>query len=370
MPGGGSVIRSQICAVRTDRAPSGGAKDFRYKSQPMASSFPSPTDSLASAVVPIEAGAHVTAAAFLGAVPVLALGDGTLLFPEENGRRVGAHPDGGILVAVGDGKRLVTGGDDGRVMVTTPDGTASLLGEEKAGWIDALALHGSGSVAWASGKIVRALSAKGEIKTTMAGSSVRGLAFAPKGYRLAFSHYNGASLWFPNSSTAPETLSWKGSHIDVTFSPDGRFLVTSMQETSMHGWRIADGKHMRMSGYPAKPRSVSWSPDGHWLATSGADACVVWPFESKDGPMGKSPRECGVRPARVSQVAFHPLASVLALGYEDGAILLCRLTDASEILVRRDRDGGAVSALSWNADGRRLIFGTREGQAGLLTLPQ
>ncbi len=336
----------------------------------MAGSTSSATDSLTRAVVPIDAGAHVTAAAFLGREPVLALGDGTILFPEAEDRRVAAHPDGAILVARSDGNSIVTGGDDGRIVATRSDGTTTTIGEEQTGWIDALALHPSGALAWAAGKTVRARTANGEVKTTTAGTSARGLAFAPKGYRLAFSHYNGASLWFPNSSAAPGVLSWKGSHIDVTVSPDGRFLVTSMQENSMHGWRIADGKHMRMSGYPAKPRSLSWSSDGHWLATSGADACVVWPFESKDGPMGKSPRECGVRPARVSQVSFHPSAAVLALGYEDGAVLLCRLTDASEILVRRDEPGGAVSALAWDAGGHRLLFGTRDGKAGLLTLPQ
>ncbi len=330
---------------------------------------PLSNESLASSVVSIEAGAHVTAAAFLGGAPVLALGDGTVVFPDQN-RSVVAHPDAAILVAAADKDRLVTGGDDGRLVATTLDGSTTLLGEEKTGWIDALALHPSGALAWASGRNVRARSAKGEVKTTLSSSSTRGLAFAPKGYRLAFSHYNGASLWFPNSTEPPETLSWKGSHLDVSFSPDGRFLVTSMQENTMHGWRIADGKHMRMSGYPAKPRSLSWSPDGHWLATSGADACVVWPFDSKDGPMGKSPRECGVRPTRVSQVAFHPSAPVLALGYEDGFVLLCRLSDASEILVRKeDPEGGAISTIAWDRDGRRLLFGTRNGKAGMLSLP-
>src|SRR5262249_1763137 len=75
--------------------------------------------------------------------------------------------------------------------------------------------------------------------------------------------------------------------------------------------------------------------------------------------------------ARVSQVAFHPDVAVLALGYDDGFVLLCRLTDASEILVRReDPDGGGISALAWDHNGRRLLFGTSEGRPGLLTLPQ
>ncbi len=126
-----------------------------------------------------------------------------------------------------------------------------------------------------------------------------------------------------------------------------------------------------MSGYPAKTRSFSWSNDGNWLATSGAEACIVWPFKDKDGPMKKAPRECGVRPARVSRVAFHPKALVIAIGYEDGWVLLCRLTDGAEILVRKPavEAPDAVSALVWNDDGRRLMFGTSEGNAGLLDMP-
>ena len=116
----------------------------------------------------------------------------------------------------------------------------------------------------------------------------------------------------------------------MTWSPDGRFVVTSMQENTLHGWRLSDKKDMRMSGYPSKTRSFSWSHDGQWLGTSGADAAIVWPFSSKDGPMGKAPRECGIRPAKVSRVSFHPGALVLAIGYEDGFVLLCRLTDAAE----------------------------------------
>ena len=360
-----------------------------------------PTDSLSANVAPLPAGAHVTAACFLGDLPALALGDGTVLLGTgekpllgtgeevllgtaqkpllgtgekvllgtDGGHRVSAHPDGGVLCAVADRDRIVRGGDDGRVVATRPDGTVEELAREQ-GWIDALALHPTGAVAWASGRTVRARSAKGEVKTVASGSSVRGLAFAPKGYRLVFSHYNGASMWFPNTAEAPQTLEWKGSHLDVVWSPDGRFVVTTMQENAMHGWRVSDSKHMRMSGYPAKPRSLSWSPDGAWLATSGAEACVVWPFDSKDGPMGKAPRECGVRTARVSQVAFHPRAGVLALGYEDGFVLMVRLKDNSEILIRReDAAGGAVSALAWDAAGTRLVFGTRGGAAGVLTLP-
>ena len=199
-------------------------------------------------------------------------------------------------------------------------------------------------------------------------STVRGLAFLPKGYRLGISHYNGASLWFPNAAAAPEPLNWKGSHLDITVSPDSRFVVTAMQENALHAWRIPDKKDLRLSGYPAKPRSLSWSFDGHWLATSGADAGIVWPFDSKEGPVNKPPLECGVRASKVSCVAFHPKSLVLAQGYDDGLVLLLRLPDAAELLVR-DAAGFSVTALAWDDHGRRLAFGCADGAAGVLTMP-
>ncbi|GJE17745.1 WD40 repeat domain-containing protein [Methylobacterium marchantiae] len=328
--------------------------------------------SLLDHVVPVEAGAHVSGAVWLKETLALALGDGAvLLVGPETTRRVEAHPDAGILVASGDGKRIVTGGDDGRIVATAANGDPTEVAATKGGaWIDALALHPDGGLAYSAGRNVVARDAKGREKIFAAPSTARGLAFAPKGYRLAVSHYNGATLWYPNLETAPDFVEWKGSHIDVTWSPDGRFVVTTMQENSLHGWRLQpDRGHMRMSGYPAKVRSVSWSGDGNWLATSGAEAAIIWPFDSKEGPTGKTPRECGIRPARVSRVAFHPKALVLAIGYEDGCILLVRFVDASELLVRPATKGGAISALAWDGRGSRLAFGCADGMAGILTLP-
>lgn len=85
--------------------------------------------------------------------------------------------------------------------------------------------------------------------------------------------------------------------------------------------------------------------------------------------MGKAPRECGVRLAKVTQVAFHPRALIIAIGYDDGAVMLVRLTDNSELMARMPASGGPVTAMAWDAKGKRLVFGTADGAGGLLTLP-
>ena len=189
-------------------------------------------------------------------------------------------------------------------------------------------------------------------------STVGGLAFAPKGLRLAIAHYNGATLWFPNAKADPDTLEWKGSHLGVKFSPDGRFLVTSMQEPMLHGWRLDDRKDMRMSGYSSRVRSLGWTADGKWLATSGSTQIVLWPFGGKDGPMGKQPQLRAPSEQQAEVVACHPKQGVVAVGFADGLVLVVRTDDGAEILGKKPGDA-PVTALAWSASGKLLASGPR-----------
>jgi WD40 repeat protein len=297
---------------------------------------------------------------------VFAGGGGEIAFASE--KIVAAHPNAGILEAVFDGERIITCGDDGRVVATNASGETETLAEIKNKWIDHVALGPDGAVAWSAGKTAFVKTKKVE-KTLEVASTVGGLAFAPKGFRLAVAHYNGVSLWFPNSDAKPDFLEWKGSHLGVVWSPDGKFLITTMQEPAMHGWRLADNKHMRMSGYPMRVRSMSFSHDGKHLATSGAESIILWPFGTKDGPMGKDPGM--LAPARegsrVTCVACHPEKEALVVGYSDGMVMMVRMNDGAEILVRGP-DGGEVTALAWHPNGVSLSYGSDEGKAGVLNL--
>jgi len=327
------------------------------------------TVSVADRVRPVATGAPVVGVHILGATAVFVLGEETLLLVADDGaeQRVAAHA-GGILASAADAKRVVTGGDDGKVMATSPEGeTSTIATDAKHRWIDHVALGPDGAVAWSAGKTAFVRTGKGEERSVEMPSTPGALAFMPKGLRLAVAHYNGVSLWFPNAKAEPERLEWKGSHLGMTLSPDGRFLVTAMQEPALHGWRLADAHHMRMSGYSARVRSLSWTADGKWLASSGSEQLILWPFASKDGPMGKQPRMLATAQARVNVVACHPKQAIAAIGYADGMLLLVRLDDGAEILVKRPGDS-PISALGWEAAGTKLAFGTEDGEAGILVL--
>ena len=314
-------------------------------------------------VAPLDLDGHCVAACWLGEVPHFALADGTVHRLESGRRQVEVHD--GLLCAEPalDGKSLITGGEDGRICAVSGDGRMEEIANIGRKWVTAVAAGPRGAVAWASGRIAHVRLPDGKMKEFQHPRSVEGIAFAPKGMRIAIARYNGATLHFPAAEGKPAELEWAGAHTDVTFSPDGNFLVTSMQENALHGWKLSDGKHMRMAGYPAKVKSLSWSAKGRWLASSGAPAAIVWPFLTKDGPIGKAPVELGTRgDSMVTSVAFHPTEEVVAIGFADGMILAGRVADQKEVLLRR-QGKGAVTSMDWDAEGRRIAFGSEEGAA-------
>ncbi|MCQ8783657.1 WD40 repeat domain-containing protein [Mangrovibrevibacter kandeliae] len=321
-------------------------------------------------VVPYQFESFVETAVFLGNEPVFALADGSVRFPAGGERVVAAH-DGGLLAARHDphGKRLLTSGEDGRVVALGADaGVTEIASIGKSKWINAVAGGPSGSVGFACGRTAYVMLAGGVLREFPHARSVEDVAFAPKGIRIATARYDGASLYFAATDTTPVSLEWKGAHVGIDFSPDGRFLVTTMQENALHGWRLDDGKHMRMTGYPAKVKGWSWSAKGKFLATTGAPAAILWPFAAKDGPMGKAPLELGTRGnTMVTSVACHPAEDMLAIGYQDGMILAVRFSDGREALLRRE-GMSPVRTMAWDKAGARLAFGCESGEAGLVDI--
>ena len=67
-------------------------------------------------------------------------------------------------------------------------------------------------------------------------------------------------------------------------------------------------------------------------------------------------------------VACHPKQDILAAGYSDGTILMVRLNDGAEILVRRQWRRRRSRRWPGTPKARMLAFADEDGDAGLLEL--
>ena len=143
----------------------------------------------------------------------------------------------------------------------------------------------------------------------------------------------------------------------MTFSPNGKFVVSTMQENAVHGWRLSDNADFSMSPYPAKIKSIAWAGNTPYLVTSGASEAVCWPFKGKDGPMGKGPICVAGRKQIVSCVQGFPDVNGVLAGFHDGTVVLSQIKPESDAVVLRNATGVEVTAIAVTETGSHLLIG-------------
>lgn len=315
--------------------------------------------------------AQVTAALFDNTGAVFALGDGSVHF--QDGATVAVH-DGAILCAVvhPSGNGIVTGGDDGKVVWVRKRQEPVELAVAKNQWIDAIAAsEASGLIAFSFGKTLSVIdTADAGFRRDFAHErTVSGVAFDPKGRRIATSTYGGALLWYARiEKQQPVKLAWAGSHTGVAISPDGNFVVTTMQDNQLHAWRLKDAKNMRMGGYPGKVRSISFLANGQLLASSGAQGVVLWPFSGSNGPMGREASEIGYEDlCMVNQVASQTAHGLVVAGLTDGRVWVAHPAAHGLNYIKSER-GPEIVALSLSPDADQVAWADEDGGAGVIIL--
>ena len=312
----------------------------------------------------LDVGAPVTCAVSAGDAVAVSFGDGTVRFFRPGlAQTVTQAHRGVVLCMAADDDHVLTGGDDGRFLRIASDGKIEELASFGTKWVDCVAAcHGlracsSGPTTYLWQKEQK------QPKLLDHKSTVGGLAFDAKGKRLAVAHYGGATIWEARERRRKSTkLIWKGFHGAVTFSPDGKYLVTAMQENALHGWRIRDKGDLAMSGYPTKIKSFTWVGDLPYLVTSGADEAICWPFDGKDGPMGRSP-VCVANGGKQTATCVQALpreAAVFA-GFRDGAVLLAELDESKDAIVLKGSTGTEITAIAITECLSHVLIGDAKG---------
>lgn len=303
------------------------------------------------------------------------LGDGCIkiidaITPSNERISVDAH-SGAVpkLFAYGD-DAFVSLSDDGTLNTLGPDGSLDTIASFNGAWTEKMAVHDNGAVAVAVEREVHLWMTPGSDVQILGphDSTVNDIAFAPDGLGLAVAHRDGVTLWaWPHYTPQSNHLPWKGAHLAITISPDKKWIVSAMQEGALHMWNLALKRDYQMRGYWAKPTAMTWTHDHKWLATSGAEAVILWPFD-KAGPDGREAVQLGwSNGALVTCVTAHPHAPVVIAGFEDGAVSLLDVKENKTYGISA-ASGHAITTLSFSDDGDRLLAGSQNGGALLIHL--
>lgn len=312
--------------------------------------------------------AYVTASSMCDGAGVFAFGDGSIakLYPPYDEPKIVQAAVSVIHALSPQGKEILFGDESGQLKSMKDDGTLTQIHQFQHAWIEHIVFNPKRALSAAvAGKTVALWDGKVLRQFSDHPSTISGVAFAPKGNRIAAAHYNGVTIWSKEIVQPVQKLSWKGSHISITWSPDMRHIVTGTQEMELHVFDLSNNQHLRMTGFEAKVRSFSWNRKGDILFTSGSSQALGWNFRGK-GPEGKAPLSFGPEEeGLVTQVSCHPQESILAAGYDSGLILLIDIETGKFVPVFK-RDGDAITCCNWDLKSDYLTYGTRQGYYGII----
>ena len=188
---------------------------------------------------------------------------------------VSISPDGSLLAA-GDysGGMKVWDLKTSQVLVSSQGGTLSPKSK--------LAFSPDGHLLAVSGDKTAVLwdTVKRDWVGSLPSGWVLALAFSSDSKRLATADLNAHSISVWDLATSQSLLSISGQP-DINalaFSPDGHWLASAGADHLVRLWDLATGNELRnFAGHGGEATGVAFTPDGRWLISSGAEGSIrIW----------------------------------------------------------------------------------------------
>jgi WD40 repeat protein len=263
---------------------------------------------------------------------------------------------------------LASAGQDGKVRLWNVGTGESKELDGGNQWIEKVAWSPDGKhLVSSAAKKIRLWKRSGELlwESEDHQSTVSDVAWKPGSSRdFATAAYGGVSLWKPGSSKPARKFEWQGSTLKISWSPNGKYIATGDQDSTVHFWIVTHGMDLQMFGYATKVRELAWDANSRYLATGGAESVTVWDCGGK-GPEGSKPLTLEAHTEFVSALAYQRRGTRLLSGGNDGLAALWE-PGRTESPLAVSTLGSAVSALAFSPDDRRAVVGCEDGSVWMM----
>jgi WD40 repeat protein len=163
--------------------------------------------------------------------------------------------------------------------------------------------------------------------------------------------------------TIAETVNTLNGHSEtvftVTFSPDGKRIVSGSLENSPKVWDVATGQEvLSLQGHSGATVCAAFSPDGKQIASGSDDTTVkVW-----DAETGQEILTLKGHSERVWSVAFSPNGKRIVSGSDDKTVKVWNVQTGVEILTIKGHVD-TVWSVAFSPDGKRIVSGSGDRTA-------
>lgn len=283
-----------------------------------------------------------------------------------------AISDAPLYLAPFGASGFVAGDRGGQLVCVSTSGEIVPIAAGHRAPTDFVAPTPKGGILAASGGTIMSYDSRGDVAWLQhrVGGKVSALVVSPDGRSFAIGTDGALLIRAFGPRPEPSASFELGAVLAISWSPDGSWLAASVVEIGIVLLRMADARIVRIPGYPVSVASLSWSADSCFLVTSGAYRVVAWDVSTLVGDNERAESLTTGRAGLVlaETVGMHPERSLVAAGYGNGMVVVARLGERDELVVK-PAGPGAVRTLQWSRDGHHLAFGTSAGEAAIVTLP-